>query len=320
MRFLDPKSKTLSLLVRTSDMEGHARVFDVRGYLRVARVPFLALPVTLTFVGAAASVYAGEFDALHTSLSLVGLVLLTASVNSINDYSDWRSGIDNETEPTKFSGGSGAVTEGELAPKGALVFGLATLFVSFVIGLYFLYVYGAVMVPLILAGGLLVVGYTDMFARLGFGEVSAGLGLGALPVVGVGLVQSGSLSDAVLAVSVVPFFSTFNLLLLNEFPDLKADIGGGRKNLIILLGERRAKLLYVAFCALAGVAVVAFSTTGVFPVTCLVAVVGFVPLYRPVGACLRNDEITEDALAGNVAWVLGTNVLLAAGFMLSSVF
>ena len=291
-----------------SDASGH---LNARGYLKVARVPFLLLPVTLVLIGASASAYAGEFDLLHTSLALVGMVLLTASVNAINEYSDWKKGIDEETNPTKFSGGSKAIINSEIEPRSALVFGLITLFVSFLIGVYFVYLYGWTMLPLILVGGVLIVGYTDVFARVGLGEISAGLGLGALPVVGTGFVQSGSVAPVVLAASVPCLFMTFNLLLLNEFPDLKADRLGGRTNIITLTGERVAKYVYVVFCLLCASAVILFSVLGPFPLRSLLVLAGFALLYRPVVSCLRNEDITETVLGRNVGWIIVTNVLLA---------
>ncbi len=36
---------------------------------------------------------------------------------------------------------------------------------------------------------------------------------------------------------------TFNLLLLNEFPDEEADRAGGRKNLVLMLGRKDAALV-----------------------------------------------------------------------------
>lgn len=287
----------------------------MKGYLKVARVPFLLLPVSLTFVGASASAYAGDFDLVNSSLALVGLVLLNVSVNVINEYSDWRRGIDEKTNPTKFSGGSKAIVNSEVEPKKALLFGLLTLFVSFLIGMYFVYLYGVTIVPLILVGGALVVGYTDLFARLGLGEVSAGLGLGALPVIGVGFVQSGNFSPVVFAASVPCFFMTFNLLLLNEFPDVEADRLGGRTNIILLAGERIAKYVYVLFCFLCGFTIVLFSLSGPLPLRSLFALAGFVFLYRPVLSCLRNEVITEAVLGRNVGWIIVTNLLIAASFL-----
>ena len=95
-------------------------------------------------------------------------------------------------------------------------------------------------------GAVSVLIYTQVFARTGVGEVFAGLGLGLLPVVGTALVQRGTIGPAAWAAGVPAFLMTFNLLLLNEFPDEKADRAGGRLNLVLLLGRSRAALVYVA--------------------------------------------------------------------------
>lgn len=46
--------------------------------------------------------------------------------------------------------------------------------------------------------------YTDLLARLGLGEVAAGLGLAALAVAGTALVQGGSAGPTVWAAAVPP--------------------------------------------------------------------------------------------------------------------
>ncbi len=56
----------------------------------------------------------------------------------------------------------------------------------------------------------------------------------------------GTIGRAAWAAGVPAFLMTFNLLLLNEFPDEKADRAGGRLNLVLLLGRRRAALVYIA--------------------------------------------------------------------------
>ena len=82
--------------------------------LGVARAPFLLLPVTLVALGAAAGASDGAFDVTRTLLALVGLVALHVAVNAFNEVSDFRSGIDLETERTPFSGGSGTLPSGAL--------------------------------------------------------------------------------------------------------------------------------------------------------------------------------------------------------------
>ena len=57
---------------------------------------------------------------------------------------------------------------------------------------------------------------------------------------GAALVQDGSWSPAAVWVAIPAFLMTFNLLLLNEFPDYQADKSVGKKTLVVALGREQA--------------------------------------------------------------------------------
>ena len=287
--------------------------------LGVSRAPFLALPVTLVACGAGAAAMEGGFSWNRTFLALVGLVALHMAVNIFNEVSDYRTGIDLETRPTPFSGGSGTLPEGRLSPRAALMFGVVCAAVGLGIGIWFLVRVGWPLVPLVAVGGAVVLTYTDVLARIGLGEVAAGLGLGALPVVGTVLVQEGRIGPVAVAASLPAFFMTFDLLLLNEFPDEEADRRGGRRNLVLLLGRRRAAALYVAAVAAVPLALLGGVALGALPPAALLAAIPTalaVPAVR--WALTRPEEpVPVSALGGNVVWNLATN--LALGFVLAAV-
>ena len=216
----------------------------VREFSNVARAPFLLLPPTLVASGAAAAAWNGAFSWTRTILAVVGLVALHMAVNILNEWSDMRTGIDLETERTPFSGGSGTLPAGGMGLRTALVFGLVCAGVGLAIGLWFVSKVGWVLVPLMIAGAVSVLAYTEFLARMGIGELAAGFGLGAGPVIGTAIVQGGGWSHAAAAASIPAFFMPFNLLLLNEFPDEEADRKGGRRNLVILLGRKTAARIH----------------------------------------------------------------------------
>ncbi|MBN1444078.1 MAG: prenyltransferase [Planctomycetes bacterium] len=284
----------------------------LKAYLGIARGPFLLLPVALVASGASAEALEGRFDWLHTAVALAGLLALHAAVNIFNEASDMRSGIDLRTERTPFSGGSGTLPSGALTVRQATRFGLVCSGIGVAIGLWFVALFGWVLVPILLAGGLFVFGYTGLLARLGVGEIAAGLGLGTLPVLGAALVQEGTLGSAAIAASIPAFFMTFNLLLLNEFPDEAADRWGGRRNLVTLLGRRRAALVYAAAVlatpASLGVAVV----LGALPPACLIAAAPALLLIPALRWSLSRarEAVPLPALGGNVAWNLLTHAAL----------
>lgn len=289
-------------------------------WLGVARAPFLLLPLTLVASGAAAAAYAYSVDWRRTLLSLVGLVALHAAVNALNEASDYRTGIDRKTRRTPFSGGSGTLPAGALSPRAAFLFGLGAAGVGLAIGIVLLLEVGPILLPLLVVGAVCVLSYTDVLARQGVGEIAAGLGLGALPVIGTALVQTGVLPVEGLAAGVPSFFMTFNLLLLNEFPDEEPDREGGRKNLVHLLGRRGAALVYATAALATPASIAVAAKAGALPKACLVAIVPSLLLALPLRWAFGDTKrpVPNSALAANVAWNLLTNIALAAGLAVAS--
>ena len=172
---------------------------------------------------------------------------------------------------------------------------------------------------LVAAGAVAVLLYSDVFARSGLGEITAGLGLGALPVWGAAWVQGGVPGPAALWAGVPAFFMTFDLLLLNEFPDEEADRTGGRRNVVLMLGRRGAALVY-AGAALAVPAVIALGVArGGLPTPALAAVLPSLALKRPLAWAFFSprDPVPVPALAANVVWNLSTNAALAAALLVA---
>jgi len=290
-------------------------------YAGVARAPFLLLPFTLVAVGAAAAAYDDRASVRASVLALVGLVALHAAVNAFNEASDMRSGIDLQTRRTPFSGGSGTLPSGAIPVREAVWVGVAGATIGLAIGVYFLTQVGWwPLIGVMAIGALAVLIYTQVFARTGVGEIFAGLGLGLLPVVGTALVQRGTIGRAAWAAGVPAFLMTFNLLLLNEFPDEQADRSGGRLNLVLLLGRRVAALVYIAAAAATPALIVVSVLAGWFPTLALIGCLPFwfaVPAVR-WAASRPGEAVPIPALAGNVIWNLGTNALTAAGLGLAA--
>jgi 1,4-dihydroxy-2-naphthoate octaprenyltransferase len=290
-------------------------------YAGVARAPFLLLPVTLVASGAGAAAYDDRASVLASVLALIGLVALHAAVNAFNEASDMRSGIDLQTTRTPFSGGSGTLPSGAIPVGAAVGVGVAGSIIGLLIGIYFITQIGWWPLAGVMAlGAVAVLIYTQVFARTGVGEVFAGLGLGLLPVVGTALVQRGEIGPAAWAAGVPAFLMTFNLLLLNEFPDEKADRAGGRLNLVLLLGRSRAALVYVAAAVATPLTIAAAVWAGGFPA---IALVGCLPFWFAVPAVRwavsqPQQPVPIPAMAGNVTWNLATNTLLGAGLGLAA--
>jgi len=284
------------------------------------RAPFLTLSVALVFLGTSVAAAEGTFHPWRAILALIGLVLLHISVNLLNEYSDYRTGIDFRTTRTPFSGGSGMLTSGKIAPASAYAAGLATLGVGVAIGVYFIWLTNIRLLPLLLVGGFAVYFYTDLLARHGVGEVFAGLGLGLLPILGTSFVQTGQYSAAALAAGIPAGILTFNLLLLNEFPDVEADVEGRRKNLLIALGELAGGRIYTSLLGAMYIWIVAAVLLGLIPPYCLIALLTLIVAWKPMIWAWKGGDDKEamvPALGANVVTNLATQTLLGIGFIAS---
>src|SRR5712692_12074183 len=89
-------------------------------WIRELRAPFPLLPVIFVPVGIAIAWSHGSLNILTALLTLAGVLCLHAGVNVLNDYFDYKSGIDLLTTPTPFSGGSRILPAKELAPNNVL--------------------------------------------------------------------------------------------------------------------------------------------------------------------------------------------------------
>jgi 1,4-dihydroxy-2-naphthoate octaprenyltransferase len=292
------------------------------------RPQFLLLAVLLVLHAAALAFWkTGAIDLVRFGLCLVGLVLLHASVNVLNDWHDWeKTGIDKETPRTPFSGGSGLLPAGVMTGKAALGLGIGTLVAGCAIGFYLVWdtwrAYGTPWPLLIIGviGAFSIVAYTPLLTKLGVGEIFAGLGLGLLPIVGVYYVLTGRLDIAAWVSGVPPFFLTYNLLLINEFPDVEADAKGGRRHMVVLLGKKGARWIYAAAEIATYIAIVAGVVAGVLTPWALLGLGAAFFAYQAIRGAMTGYDSMETivpAMGANVFSCLGTNALLAVGYLIA---
>lgn len=285
------------------------------------RPAFLLLSVILVLVGSAAAAADGPLDWGKFGLTMAGLVLLHVACNVLNEYFDYRSGIDFHTRRTPFSGGSGLLPAGALPANGALALGLAALVAGSAIGFVLVYLSSWELLLIGAAGVVTASLYNPLLSKLMLGELAAGLGLGFLPVIGTYFVQRGEVPAWVVFLAVPVGILTHNLLLLNEFPDADADRAGGRRHLVIVLGPDRAGRLYALLNAAVYAWIVAGALFGLLPLWALLGLLAAPLAVKGALGALRHateyDKLVP-AQGANVGMVLVTQALLAAGIFIST--
>ena len=292
-------------------------------WIKETRPQFLILSVVLTFLGSAIAWYYGGFSLCYALLAGLGLTLTHGSVNAINDYFDYKSGIDLNVERTPFSGGSGLVPGGKISLNQALIVGIVTSLAALSIGIFFVIKCGWQLVPLIMIAALCMVLYTPVILKTPRPEWSPGFALGILPIMGLYFVQACEYSPMVLVASVPSGFMVHNLLLLNEFPDVEADRAGGRKTTPVMYGMDHAVRVFTGvtiavYVWIAGcVAVTLVTGHVVMPVYCLVSFLSLPAAIKAVRGSRHygNREKLLPAMKSNVDFIMLTHVLLGIGYI-----
>ena len=289
--------------------------------INTTRPPFLILTPVCVFFGLSLSLLNSTVDWPSFSLILIGALAAHISVNTLNEYFDFKSGLDLKTVKTPFSGGSGALPAHPEAAQLVLIAGLVSLAITAIIGLYFLFSGNLDILPIGLIGVILVVTYTQWLNRLPLiCLIAPGLGFGLLMVLGTHIVLGGSLSIQLCLLSLIPFFLTNNILLLNQYPDLQADKESGRNTFPIAFGLKASTFVYGAFAlaayALIGVSIVA----GHLPKLAVIALLpAALSLFAFLGAAKYNSRIGEypQHLAANVAAGILTPLLLGTSMIIN---
>ena len=295
---------------------------EIKKWLMVIRAPFLPLSVVLAFLGTCIAWYDGAFHLGHALLAFLGLLLAHISVDVLNEYFDYRSGVDLATKRTPFSGGSGALPAGLISPKQALWLGLGSLLAIIPVGIYFTIVSGWLLLPLLLVAAACIVLYTPLILKMGWPEWAPGLGMGALPVLGVYFVQTGVYTFPAIIACVPSAILVHNLLLLNEFPDMEADRKGGRKTLPIAIGGAKASIIYSALTIIVYLWIIGAVVAKQMPVFSLLALLTLPFAIKAIKGALKYKDMNKlvPAMANNVLVVLITQLLVGIGYILATVF
>jgi 1,4-dihydroxy-2-naphthoate octaprenyltransferase len=279
----------------------------LKAWLGPMRVDFLYLDVACVFLATAAAVWThGRIHVGYLVLAFVGAVCAHLSVNALNEYLDFKSGLDSMGERTPFSGGSGTLQQHpEMAPS-VLRIAIVCLAITSLIGLYFLVVRGWPILPLGLLGLLVIVVYTSWITRMPLiSLIVTGLGFGLLMVSGTYYVLTGEFTWTAVLASLPPFFLGNNLLLLNQFPDVKADEAVGRRNLPIIIGKRASSVLYGFIILATFLSMVAGVWLGYLPAWSLLGL-----LMLPLGVMASIGVYRYAGDLPNLLRYMGFNVLL----------
>ena len=260
-------------------------------WLRAIRIRFLFASIIAVINGLAISFWKnGSFDINYALLTCGGVICLHASVDLLNDYWDYKRGIDKVTKRTKFSGGTGVLPENLLKPKTVYCAGIFFLLSGSLIGIYFVLIRGITIAIILLFAIFAIYFYSTKIVNLGLGELFVAI-KSSMIVIGTFYVQTGFIDVAALYIGIIIGTLSASVLFVNSFPDYYADLDNGRRTLVIILGKKRGAKVLSLFVILTYLMIAA----GVlFGYTRLYSLISFVSIPLAVKAIRYLDENNEN--------------------------
>jgi len=288
------------------------------------RPHFLLLTPVCVFSGVAVAVYElHSLNVLHFGLAFLGALLAHISVNVLNDYFDYRSGVDLKAKRTPFSGGSGILPAGLLSPRSVYLFGVACLLAVILIGIYFIYKYRLEILPVGILGVVVIYLYTTHITKNTLlCAIAPGLGFGPLMVLGTYFTQTGNYTLAAIMASMVPGFLISNLLLLNQFPDIEADMVASRRHLPIAVGRQNSAKVYAGLISATYLWLISLVAFKVLPLTALLGLITLPLGLKAVRGVLKYSDDIDNLIpfmGYNTLVTLLTPLLMGVGILVASV-
>ncbi len=288
----------------------------IKEYLQEVFEPTLLFGMLAGLAGLSAAVYYGNVRLGLGILAIAGAITVQIAVNLIDDYSDYKIGLDKETRKTKFSGGSALVTSRKVSTRAIFVIAVAALVVAGILGMYVFYMSHTIATQVLvlvvfgLAATVLYARYlthVPFFAEPFIASCFAAIGLGVF------LVSSGGTAYASYAVlAFIPCgMQVGAAALVNAIPDRKPDRKYGRRGWAVMLNSSRLTgTLYVVFQAICYILIIFGMIARYLPYTFAI-MLAFMPAIQYVARGIRSYKSAKP-----YERIMGYDAVMTMSYML----
>jgi 1,4-dihydroxy-2-naphthoate octaprenyltransferase len=135
-------------------------------------------------------------------------------------------------------------------------------------------------------------------------------------VLGTYFTQTGDYTLAAVMASMVPGFLVSNLLLLNQFPDIEADMVASRRHLPIAVGRRNSAKVYAVLLSATYLWLIFSAAFDVLPLTALLGLITLPLGLKTVKGVLRYADDIDNLIpfmGRNIIVTLLTPLLMGVG-------
>ena len=288
-------------------------------WLRAIRIRFLLASVIAVSLGLSVTWWhSGTIDIFQTALTMGGVIALHASVDLLNDYWDFKRGIDTRTKRTGMSGGTGVLPEGLLKPKSVYNAGILFLVAGGLIGGYFVVLHGVVIGVILAFAIMSIYFYSTKIVNWGLAEVFVAV-KGTLIVMGTYYIQNSELTDVVVLSGIVVGVLSSLVLFVASFPDHDADKEKGRRTLVILAGRQKAVSIFYIFPIISYGIIIGCVAMSIIPVFCLISLAAIpvvISSIRKLKSSISDEDKIIPAMKSTLTFSRMAGALFVIGFLI----
>ena len=220
----------------------------VKTWWSAVRPKSFTATTTPVVVGLGIAALHDRVDVGWALLTLVAATLLHAGTNLVNEYFDYRNGVDSSASLSP----SGVIQQGRLSPRAVLTGGLLCFGAGALLGIA-LALHGGPVVWLVGVAGILIgLLYTAgpaPLAYVGLGEISVFIAMGVGIVLGAYAVQTQAFSWQPALAGAPIGMLVAAILHANNLRDIETDRAQGKRTLAARFGRRFARREYAFLVA-----------------------------------------------------------------------
>lgn len=264
-------------------------------WLRAVRAFSFPLSVMPVFVAAAFVLPMSQWHWDILLASVFGVVLLHAAGNLLNDYFDFRSGVDRKVAGDEERPGR-LLVRGELRPADVLAGAVACLVLAMPAIWYLATMCGPMVLWFVGAALFALYAYTGPPFRIKYralGEPLIFIVLGPLLVTGSAYAQTGRWDWPVVLLSIPIGMVSTAVLLGNNIRDVEEDRSAGITTLAHHLTPDTAGKVYALCVLIPPLAVTCLAAAGVLKTGALLCLVSLVPAYFLIRSALSYCRIPD---------------------------
>jgi 1,4-dihydroxy-2-naphthoate polyprenyltransferase len=287
-------------------------------WTRAIRIKFLLASIIAVTNGIAISYWkTGELDFVYALLTYFGIICLHISVDLLNDYWDFKRGIDTNTKRTKYSGGTGVIPENLINSKLIYCAGVIFLILGGLIGLYFVTIKGTIILILLIFAIISIYFYSTNIVNAGLGELFVAI-KGSMIVLGSYYIQSDQIDLTSIYVGIIIGLLSAVVLLVTSFPDYEADKKSGRRTLVIVMGKENSIKLFITIATITYAMIIGGSIFNIMTTFSTIALLSLPFAFKAVLKLRRFNETSElvSSMANTIIYSRICGILLAISFII----